>query len=78
MRLTTRRLLAALVVAGMLVVAGCAGPSNGNNSTDGEGEGEITTVAPEATPAANDSAGAAVEDGSDDGDYALAGVDALG
>jgi hypothetical protein len=75
MRPTTRRLLAALVVAGMLVVAGCAGPSNGNNSTDVEAEGEITTVAPEATPAANDGAGAAVEDG-DDGDYALADVDA--
>ncbi|MWG36928.1 hypothetical protein [Halomarina oriensis] len=55
MRPTTRTIIAALLVAGMLVVAGCAGPSASNNSTDGAANGTITTIDPAETPA-NDSA----------------------
>lgn len=58
MRPTTRAVFAALVVAVMLAVAGCAGPSA--NSTTADVDGTITTIAPEETPS-NDSAGGGAE-----------------
>lgn len=76
MRPTIRIVLAALLVGGLLVVAGCAGPSATNNSTVA-GNGTITTIDPADTPAANDSAGGEDVDAGER-DYSLASVDAVG
>ncbi|MFC5970903.1 YgdI/YgdR family lipoprotein [Halomarina salina] len=77
MRPTLRTILAALLLTGMLVVAGCAGPSATNNSTDGAGNGTITTIAPEDTPA-NDSGAGGEDVASEESDYSLASYDAVG
>ena len=75
MRPTTRTVLAALLVIGMLVVAGCAGPSATNNST--AVNGTITTIQPEDTPA-NDSAGASADVDAGGSDHSLVSYDAVG
>lgn len=77
MRPTTRIVLATLLVAGMLVVAGCAGPSATNNSTQGAANGTITTIAPQETPA-NDSAGGAEDVSTGTNDLSDVSFDAVG
>lgn len=78
MRSTTRTIVAALLVAGMLVIAGCAGPSATNNTTDGAANGTITTVDPGDTPAANDSGADTDAGAADEGGYAFASTVPLG
>jgi len=78
MRSTTRTIVAALLVAGMLVVAGCAGPSATNNTTDGAANGTVTTVDPGDTPEANDSGADADAGDSEEGGYALVSAVPLG
>ena len=77
MRPTIRTVLLALLLAGMLVVAGCAGPSATNNSTDGAANGTITTIAPEDTPA-NDSGAGGEAMTTGESDYSAAPFDAVG